>query len=44
MHTEDGDEDSQAISNYYGIVPGIVGLVLAGGLCWIMFALADGFS
>ena len=44
MHTEDGDEDSAAISNYYWIWPGIVGVLLAGGLTWYMFHLADGFA
>ena len=44
MHSEDGDEDGQKISNYYGVLPGIVGLLFAGGLCWIMFSLADGFA
>ena len=44
MHTEDGDEDSGQISNYYGVLPGIIGLLVAAGLCWIMFSLADGFA
>lgn len=43
MHSEDGDEDVQHISNYYGLMPGIVGLLFGGGLIWLMFALADGF-
>ncbi len=44
MHSEDGDEDAHWISNFYGIWPGIVGLMVAGGLTWVMFTLADGFA
>ncbi len=44
MHSEDGDEDTHHISNYYGLLPGIVGLLVGGALIWLMFALADGFA
>lgn len=43
MQDHDADEDRR-ISNYYGVVPGIAGILFAAGLCWIMFALADGFA
>jgi len=43
MHESD-EEDGKPISNYYGLAPGIAGLLFAGGLCWLMFALADGFA
>ncbi|MEO1492763.1 MAG: hypothetical protein AAFV19_11475 [Pseudomonadota bacterium] len=43
MHIGD-DEDGRNISETYGIWPAIIGLVLAGGLIWFMFALADGFA
>ncbi|MEL7001051.1 MAG: hypothetical protein AAFP68_22630 [Pseudomonadota bacterium] len=44
MHSEDGDDDGHKISGYYGIWPGVFGAVIAGGLIWFMFALADGFA
>ena len=44
MHTEDGDEDSEKIANYYGVWPTIIGLVFGGALTWFMFAMADGFT
>ena len=31
-------------SNYYGLAPGIVGMLMAVGLIWFMFAVADGFA
>lgn len=43
MHSEDGEEDLK-ISNYYGILPAVVGILFAGGLIWFMFSLADGFA
>lgn len=43
MHSEDGEED-QKISDYYGPLPMIVGLLFAAGLIWFMFAYADGFA
>ncbi len=30
--------------NTYGLIAPIAGLLLAGGVIWFMFALADGFS
>ena len=44
MHSEDGDEDVHHVSNYYGVLPGIAGLLFGAGLIWLMFALADGFA
>jgi hypothetical protein len=44
MHSEDGDEDVHHVSNYYGLLPGVVGLLFGGALIWLMFALADGFA
>ena len=44
MHSEDGDEDVHKISNIYGIWPGIAGILVAAGIIWLMFALADGFA
>ena len=44
MHSEDGDEDTQNISSYYGVLPTIVGALFAAGVIWFMFALADGFA
>jgi len=38
---EDGDT---AESGYYGIVPGIAGILIGLALISFMFALADGFS
>lgn len=43
MHSEDGDEDVHHISNYYGVLPGVFGILFGFGLVWLMFALADGF-
>jgi len=43
MHSEDGEEDLKA-SNTYGPATSIAGILFAGGLIWMMFALADGFS
>ena len=42
MHT--GDDDEGDISNYYGVWPGIMGLLMAAALIWFMFHLADGFA
>jgi len=42
MH--DSDEEDEKLSNYYGVFPGIVGVLFAAGVVWFMFALADGFS
>ena len=44
MHSEDGDEDTQALSNFYGLWPGVAGVLVGGALIWFMFALADGFA
>ena len=44
MHSEDGEEDLHSISDYYGALPTIAGVLIAGGLIWFMFALADGFA
>ena len=44
MHTEDGDEDSEKIADYYGIWPTLIGLLFGAGLTWFMFAMADGFT
>ena len=39
------DEDQEAMdSDYYGIWPTIIGLLMAAVLIWFMFAYADGFS
>ncbi|MEL6299058.1 MAG: hypothetical protein AAFQ45_10855 [Pseudomonadota bacterium] len=38
-----GEEDDQ-ISNYYGIWPGIAGLLIAAAIIWFMFYVADGFA
>ena len=43
MHSEDGEEDLGHVSEYYGFWPTVIGVLLAGGLTWFMFALADGF-
>jgi len=42
MHT--GDDDEGDISNYYGFWPGLIGLLIAAGIIWFMFHLADGFA
>ena len=44
MHSEDGEEDLKGTTTYYGKLPTIAGILLAGGLIWMMFALADGFA
>ena len=44
MHTEDGDEETGLISNYYGVWPGVVGLLVGGALIWFLFEYADGFA
>ena len=44
MHSEDGEEDLQGVSNFYGPLPAIAGILFAAGLIWFMFALADGFA
>lgn len=44
MHDEEGEEDLKGIPAYYGKIPTIAGILIAGGLIWMMFALADGFS
>ncbi|MEM8743744.1 MAG: hypothetical protein AAGF14_03815 [Pseudomonadota bacterium] len=31
-------------SNYYGIWPGIAGVLIGLALIWFMFAVADGFA
>ena len=41
---DDLEEEAIHDSNRYGIAPGIAGVLLALGLIWFMFALADGFS
>ena len=41
MHSD--DDDPKTIHRY-GPLPMVVGALLAGGLIWFMFALADGFS
>ena len=43
MHTEDGDDDTE-LAGRYGVWPTIAGVLFAGGLIWLMFALADGFA
>ncbi|MEO1710973.1 MAG: hypothetical protein AAFR27_15680 [Pseudomonadota bacterium] len=42
MHAD--DEADAEISNYYGVWPGIIGFLIAAGIIWFMFALADGFA
>ena len=44
MHSEDGDDDTERLSDFYGIWPTVIGLVLGGGLTWFMFAFSDGFA
>lgn len=44
MHSEDGEEDLKEINNFYGAKPAFAGVLLAIGLIWFMFALADGFA
>ena len=44
MHSEDGEEDLGGVTSRYGILPTIAGILIAGGLIWMMFALADGFA
>lgn len=44
MHSEDGDEDVEHVSKYYGLAPGIVGIAFGFLLMWLMFTLADGFT
>ena len=44
MHSEDGEEDLKGVSEYYGAKPAFAGVLLAAGLIWFMFALADGFA
>ncbi|MEM7060774.1 MAG: hypothetical protein AAF557_24605 [Pseudomonadota bacterium] len=44
MHTEDGEEDLKSTSGYYGPLPTFAGILIAGGLIWFMFTLADGFA
>lgn len=41
MNEEGGRHDP---IHYYGAWSWIAGLAMAGGLIWIMFAFADGFS
>ncbi|MDA7948395.1 MAG: hypothetical protein MPJ78_13080 [Hyphomicrobiaceae bacterium] len=41
---DDLEEESVHDSNYYGIWPGIAGLLIGLGLIWFMFAVADGFA
>lgn len=43
MHDSHDEEDGN-ISAYYGILPGIAGVLLGLGLIVFMFALADGFA
>ncbi|MEK9673092.1 MAG: hypothetical protein VW268_11415 [Rhodospirillaceae bacterium] len=40
---DDLEEDSVHDSNFYGIKPGIAGILIGFGLIWFMFTLADGF-
>jgi len=42
MHAD--EEADRQISSYYGIWPGIVGMLMAALLIWFMFAFADGFA
>ncbi len=41
---DDLEEPSGLNSNYYGIAPGIAGLLIGLALIWFMFAVADGFA
>jgi len=44
MHDEEGEEDLLGISDYYGVMPMIAGVLFAGAVIWFMFAVADGFA
>ena len=44
MHSEDGDEDTQSLSNFYGLWPGVLGVLFGLGVIWFMFTFADGFA
>lgn len=41
---DDLEEGSMPESNFYGIAPGIVGVLLGVALMIFMFAVADGFA
>ena len=41
---DDLEEDGKHDSNYYGIAPGLFGIVIGVALIVFMFAVADGFS
>lgn len=43
MH-DSHDDDESHISDYYGIVPGIAGVLFGLAIMAFMFALADGFA
>ncbi|MEM9029573.1 MAG: dihydroxy-acid dehydratase [Pseudomonadota bacterium] len=38
------EDEDRSIGKYYGIWPTLAGLLLAGGIIYAMFALADGFA
>ena len=38
------EDDEVSVSAYYGIAPGIAGVLLGFALIAFMFALADGFA
>ncbi len=44
MHDDEGEEDLGDIGAYYGVAPTIAGILIAGGVIWFMFELADGFA
>lgn len=41
---DDLEEGSMPESNYYGVSPGIVGVLLGLAIIAFMFAVADGFA
>lgn len=38
------EDDEKTISGYYGIAPGVIGVLIGLALIIFMFALADGFA
>jgi hypothetical protein len=42
-HGEDEDDEA-AIGGFYGIKPGIAGVLIGAAIIAFMFALADGFA